>query len=199
MSLCIILHSHRSLGMNTHFHSKILLILGNPTVKIKPYCDCLIFTIEFSLIWRRDIYIESGPRSVQYEMTKTTSAKLHLCLKQYDKPLQISIPWTGRGEVVDLRATRRSMDCPYIYVLPVNLRAHGPNTCATLLFHYPAISVLVKREITRHDPKNLSILIIFIINHNIYWFRAMIISAVLNIKRGDFNCHSHLILILFSS
>ena len=51
-----------------------------------------------------------------------------------------------------------------------------------------------------HDmiQKNFSIFFI-IIHHNIYWFQAIIIPTALNIKKGEFYSHSHVLLLLFSS
>ena len=34
--------------------------------------------------------------------------------------------------------------------------------------------------------------------HNIYWYHAMIIADALNIKKGDFYYHPHLLLLPFS-
>ena len=82
--------------------------------------------------------------------------------------------------LVDLAATRKFT---------------GPRTCTTLMFHHPAVQVPVKGEKHRTKSKMLEYLIYFpVIFHNLYWIQAMVIPGALNIKKGDFHCHSHLLL-----
>ena len=100
----------------------------------------------------------------------------------------------------------------WIYVQHVNLRTARRFTCCPQIYghlvpiHAPRCSFITqvsrhqsKGKITPHDPKNSSTLFFSILHHNIYLFQGVIIPDALNIKRGDFYCHSHLKLLLFSS
>ena len=94
----------------------------------------------------------------------------------------------------------------WIHVQHVDLRAARKFTGTWSSYtHHAAVSspnyLGAGQKGKSHDliKKNLSILFFSMIYHNVYRLQAMIIPDALNIKKGDFYCHSHLLLLSFSS
>ena len=98
----------------------------------------------------------------------------------------------------------------WIYIQHVNLRDARRFTCCpstgvwSPYMRHTALSSLrylgTTQKVKSHDMiKKLEHLIFSVLHHNIYRFQGVIIPDTLNIKRGDFYCHSHLNLLLFGS